>query len=79
MGLTVIDGKVICHYCYMEIPGGPGPAHVECGREWRRRHDAGLCVACGIAKADQPGYDKLRCRVCLSTNSEYSGFPGGSR
>lgn len=77
MGLIVKDGKVICHYCFSEIASGMGPAHPECGREWRRRKDAGMCVACGAAKADQPEYDKLRCATCASTGAEYRNFPEG--
>lgn len=71
MGCTYCGGRVGTHN---EAIGH----HDECRREFNRRRDAGLCVACG---GGHEIVSRLECAACLKAGGAfdvYYNYPGGS-
>lgn len=61
-----------CSYCGNE--SGPAP-HPACYVEWKRRIDAGFCVACGEREVDA---ETMVCPRCALAGTGLVGYPGGA-
>ena len=69
-----------CEMCHKPVGDGQDHTkignHKKCSEEWRRRHDDGKCVTCGIN--DRIVNDRivsiLVCSDCNNNNSDYKGY-----